>query len=294
MNGSKRPILVTSPSNNDVQTGNKQQQQQQQQANAEQLTKKSGLIYSNDIITPNSQINTILMASSLNNSNNMNNNNNLNMFSMTMSSMHREIQISKMFAIIFTVFLFGYLPYGIIRMLDKKNSLHPDVYVLLTVLFIISISISPVIYGLMNNQIRIQCIRLLKLLFDCKKPSERPKKNFFSRYNNRSSFYDATGIFQKDQSNEDIINGGDEKREQENKLLNGEERSMRKSGSHSSPEKANYNKTSNSKKNGILKSQKVPQVEPEIKVTPPPVIAEKPKIDLDDGGVYKGPPGWLE
>lgn len=72
-----------------------------------------------------------------------------------------------MFAIIFIVFLFGYLPYGIIRLIDTKNNLNPDVYVLLTVLFIISISVSPVIYGLMNNQIRIQCTVLLRKMFGC-------------------------------------------------------------------------------------------------------------------------------
>nr|QVK45725.1 G protein-coupled receptor [Proales similis] len=80
-------------------------------------------------------------------------------------SLRREIQISKMFAIIFTVFFFGYMPYGVIRLIDKKNNLHPDVYVLLTVLFIISISVSPIIYGLMNTQIRVQCIYLLSKLF---------------------------------------------------------------------------------------------------------------------------------
>ncbi|RNA27148.1 trapped in endoderm-1-like [Brachionus plicatilis] len=85
------------------------------------------------------------------------------------SSLRREIRITKMFAIIFTVFLFGYLPYGIIRLIDKDNDFHPDFYVFLTVLFIISISISPIVYGLMNNQIRSQCIVILNKLFTCTK-----------------------------------------------------------------------------------------------------------------------------
>ena len=81
------------------------------------------------------------------------------------NSMRREIKITKMFAVIFVVFLFGYLPYGIIRTVDKKNDLHPDVYILLTVLFIVSISVSPIIYGLMNSQIRIQCLTILRIIF---------------------------------------------------------------------------------------------------------------------------------
>lgn len=52
-------------------------------------------------------------------------------------------------------------------MIDAKNNLHPDVYVLLTVIFIISIAISPIIYGLMNTQIRVQCIIILKKLLRC-------------------------------------------------------------------------------------------------------------------------------
>jgi hypothetical protein len=79
---------------------------------------------------------------------------------------YREIQITKMFAVIFIVFLFGYLPYGIIRGIDKRNNLHPDVYVLLTVILIISISISPVIYGFMNEQIRVECFELIRIIFN--------------------------------------------------------------------------------------------------------------------------------
>ena len=57
----------------------------------------------------------------------------------TSNSMYREIQISKMFAVIFIVFLFGFFPYSVTRMFDKKNSLHPDVYILLSILFMFSI-----------------------------------------------------------------------------------------------------------------------------------------------------------
>ena len=79
--------------------------------------------------------------------------------------MRREIKLSRMFGTIILVFLFGFLPYGIIRGSDKNNNLDPDVYVALTNLFIVSISISPLIYGLMNNQIRTQCSFLIKLIF---------------------------------------------------------------------------------------------------------------------------------
>ncbi len=85
------------------------------------------------------------------------------------NSYKRELKISKMFGIIFTVFLFGYLPYGLIRSIDKNNSLNADVYILLTIMFIISISISPIIYGLMNTQIKIQCLLILKFIFCCRK-----------------------------------------------------------------------------------------------------------------------------
>ena len=65
--------------------------------------------------------------------------------------------------------MFGYLPYGFIRLMDKNNNLHADVYIVLTILFIISISVSPVIYGLMNRQIRQHCIGLFNLIFGCGK-----------------------------------------------------------------------------------------------------------------------------
>ena len=92
-------------------------------------------------------------------------------------SMKREIQITKMFSILFLVFLFGYLPYGIIRSFDKSNSLHPDYYILLTLLFVVSISVSPIIYGLMNTQIRKQCILLVCLIFKRKNLAIQKRTN---------------------------------------------------------------------------------------------------------------------
>ena len=107
------------------------------------------------------------------------------------SSYKRELKISKMFGIIFTVFLFGYLPYGLIRSIDKNNSLNADVYILLTIMFIISISISPIIYGLMNTQIKIQCLFILKFIFCCGKINQNldlRKTNFQNEYQKRNSF----------------------------------------------------------------------------------------------------------
>jgi len=89
----------------------------------------------------------------------------------------REVKITKMFGIIFTVFLFGYLPYGFIRSFDKNNSLNADVYILLTIMFIVSISVSPVIYGLMNTQIKIQCFHILKCIFFCCNKNEKQKSD---------------------------------------------------------------------------------------------------------------------
>ncbi len=43
-----------------------------------------------------------------------------------------------------------------VRNFDKENSLHPDMYIFLTLLFIASICISPLIYGIMNKSIRKQ------------------------------------------------------------------------------------------------------------------------------------------
>ena len=84
-------------------------------------------------------------------------------------SLRREIKLSQMFCLILLIFLFGFLPYGITRSMDVDNSLHPDVFIFLTVLFIISISISPVIFGVMNKQIGDHCIILLRLIFMAKK-----------------------------------------------------------------------------------------------------------------------------
>jgi len=78
--------------------------------------------------------------------------------------LRREIRITKMFAVLFTLFFLGYHPYGFVRAYDKRRQLHPDIFVLLTLLYCISICASPFVYGIMNNQIRQEC---MKLIFNC-------------------------------------------------------------------------------------------------------------------------------
>ncbi|CAF0752552.1 unnamed protein product [Adineta steineri] len=93
-------------------------------------------------------------------------------------SLRREIRITKMFAVLFILFFLGYHPYGFVRAYDKQGQLHPDIYVLLTLLYCISICASPLVYGIMNNQLRRECIRVLfncwhcQKIDDCKKYSQ--------------------------------------------------------------------------------------------------------------------------
>lgn len=82
-----------------------------------------------------------------------------------MNEFKREIEISKSFGTILIVFLFGFIPYGIIRGFDKNNGLHPDIYIFLTLIFIMSISVSPLIIVKMNKQINKECVDLMELIF---------------------------------------------------------------------------------------------------------------------------------
>ncbi|XP_023932418.1 melatonin receptor type 1B-like [Lingula anatina] len=75
------------------------------------------------------------------------------------TSVRREIQITKMFGVTFLIFVIGYLIYGVVRVVDKKNNLDADVYVFVSVLHHIGTCLNPVIYGLMNQQIRNTCLK---------------------------------------------------------------------------------------------------------------------------------------
>ncbi|CAF0924227.1 unnamed protein product [Adineta ricciae] len=93
----------------------------------------------------------------------------------TSHSLRREIRITKMFAILFTLFFLGYHPYGFVRAFDKRGQLHPDIYVLLTLLYCISICASPLVYGIMNNQLRHECMRVLFNCWHCQKIDDYKK-----------------------------------------------------------------------------------------------------------------------
>ncbi|XP_013382008.1 melatonin receptor type 1B-A-like [Lingula anatina] len=73
----------------------------------------------------------------------------------------REIQITKMFGVIFLVFIIGYMIYGLVKLGDRHNTVSGDVYILISLLHHIGTCITPLIYGAMNQQIRELCLRTL-------------------------------------------------------------------------------------------------------------------------------------
>lgn len=66
----------------------------------------------------------------------------------------RELQITKMFGVVFLVMLFGFLPYGMVRNLDSNNKLSPNAYIVVTVLYALASCANPLLYGLMNREVR--------------------------------------------------------------------------------------------------------------------------------------------
>jgi hypothetical protein len=94
-------------------------------------------------------------------------------------SLRREIRITKMFAVLFTLFFLGYHPYGFVRAFDKRGQLHADIYVLLTLLYCISICASPFVYGIMNNQLRHECMRVLFNCWHCQKIDDYKKYSLY-------------------------------------------------------------------------------------------------------------------
>lgn len=90
-------------------------------------------------------------------------------------SLRREIRITKMFAVLFTLFFLGYHPYGFVRAYDKRRLLHPDIFVLLTLLYCVSICASPLVYGIMNNQLRHECMRVLFNCWHCQRIDDYKK-----------------------------------------------------------------------------------------------------------------------
>lgn len=90
---------------------------------------------------------------------------NIQSLNSNLNHMKREKEISKAFGTVLLIFFLGFMPYGIIRGFDKNNGLHPDIYIFLTLLFIMAISISPLIFGVLNKQIKGQCIVLIRSIF---------------------------------------------------------------------------------------------------------------------------------
>lgn len=186
------------------------------------------------------------------------------------SSLRREIKITKMFAIIFIVFLFGYLPYGIIRLIDKDNDFHPDFYVFLTVIFIISISISPIVYGLMNSQIKNQCIVILNKFFALNKDNTK-HKHF-------TLIYDSSAKKKKFSLKQENFNS--EFRELEN-----DAKTMFDMTSKMVPSNLDVNLT-DKKKNSITEEQNI--LISSVQKSSDSDVLKQNELD-DDGGVYKGP-----
>ncbi|CAD5121842.1 unnamed protein product [Dimorphilus gyrociliatus] len=66
----------------------------------------------------------------------------------------RELQITKMFGVIFLVILGGFIPYSIVRNLDKANTLSAEIYVIVSVFYGVATCSSPLVYGAMSTEIR--------------------------------------------------------------------------------------------------------------------------------------------
>lgn len=98
----------------------------------------------------------------------------------------REIKITKMFGMIFLLILVGYLPYGITRAIDKKLQWDGDFYVAITVFFAVANSSNPVVYGVMDKQIRNACFQVLKL-----KPVDINKNGGLITMNSKLSHVDT-------------------------------------------------------------------------------------------------------
>ncbi|KAL3873763.1 hypothetical protein ACJMK2_036852 [Sinanodonta woodiana] len=77
--------------------------------------------------------------------------------------LQREIQITKMFGMVFLLIMIGYIPYGIVRAIDKKLLLDADFYVAITVFFAVANCGNPVVYGVMDRQIRKACFDALHI-----------------------------------------------------------------------------------------------------------------------------------
>ena len=89
--------------------------------------------------------------------------------------LRREIQITKMFGMVFLMILIGYIPYGIVRSIDRQLNYSANVYVVFTVLYAVANSVNPIIYGAMDRRINEACRQLL-----CSSKRQSPRNGLVS------------------------------------------------------------------------------------------------------------------
>lgn len=98
------------------------------------------------------------------------------------ASIRREIQITKMFGLIFLTILGGFVPYAVVRNLDADNSLNGDVYVVISVFYAIATCSNPIVYGAMSRDIRRACAVLLRDAAVCACGRERGCASAIERF----------------------------------------------------------------------------------------------------------------
>ncbi len=76
--------------------------------------------------------------------------------------LQKEIQITKMFGVIFLAIMGGFVPYSVVRNLDRDNQLPAEVYVAVSVFYAIATCSNPLVYGAMSCEIRNGCTTCLK------------------------------------------------------------------------------------------------------------------------------------
>ena len=86
--------------------------------------------------------------------------------------LQRELQITKMFGVIFLMILVGFVPYAIIRNMDRNNTYGGNVYVIVTVMYGIAACANPLVYGAMSTELRhacMDCLRGASAFFHCQR-----------------------------------------------------------------------------------------------------------------------------
>lgn len=106
--------------------------------------------------------------------------------------LRREIQVTKMFGMVFLLIILGYLPYGIVRFIDRKLELSADFYVGISVVYAVANSCNPIIYGVMDRKIRRYCFRTLGLEESCMKTDQLMKNKISMRANGESEMATET------------------------------------------------------------------------------------------------------